>query len=96
MSAPREDRCRAMLEQLSRFVDGDLTAAQRREMAKHLGRCPCCRTLADSLQQTVDLCRKAGGARLPADVRTRAKARIETLLASGPAPRRRSAGTPST
>jgi hypothetical protein len=41
------------------------------------------------LKHTVDACRKAGSARLPADVRLRARARIATLLASGPAARPR-------
>ena len=93
MSAQPDDRCRALLEQLSRFLDGDLTPAQRRAVSLHLRRCPCCQTMADSLQHTVEVCRKAGGARLPADVRSRAKARIATLLASGPAPCRRPART---
>jgi hypothetical protein len=45
--------------------------------------------MADSLQHTAEACRKAGSARLPADVRARAKARIATLLAAGPAHRTR-------
>jgi hypothetical protein len=45
--------------------------------------------MADSLKHTVDVCRKAGGARLPADVKLRARERIATLLASGPVSRPR-------
>ena len=78
------DRCRQLLEQVSRYLDGDLSAAQRRTVGQHLRRCPCCQHMADGLKHTVDACHKAGVARLPADVRTRAKARIATLLASGP------------
>jgi anti-sigma factor RsiW len=89
MNAPAPDRCRALLGQLSRYIDGDLTPAERRALASHLRRCPCCQTMADSLKHTVDTCRKAGAARLPADVRSRAKARIATLLATGPAAPRR-------
>jgi hypothetical protein len=37
----------------------------------------------------VETCRKAGAARLPADVRMRARARIATLLATGPSGRPR-------
>jgi anti-sigma factor RsiW len=89
MKTPPADRCRTLLEQLSRYIDDDLTAAQRRSLTAHLRRCPCCRTMADSLKHTVIACRKAGTARLPADVRLRAKARIATLLASGPSQRAR-------
>ena len=80
------DRCRQLLEQVSRYLDGDLTAAERRAVAQHMRTCPCCQHMADTLKHTVDACRKAGAARMPSDVRTRAKARIATLLASGPVP----------
>ena len=85
MKTPASDRCRSLLEQLSKYIDDDLTPAQRRSLTAHLRRCPCCQTMADSLKHTVETCRKAGTARLPADVRSRARARIATLLATGSA-----------
>jgi len=88
MTTRPHDRCRDLLEQLSRFVDGDLTGGDRRAVVTHLKTCPCCQTMAEGLQHTVEVCRKAGSARLPADVRARARARIATLLASGPVSRR--------
>ena len=84
MKTPASDRCRSLLEQLSKYLDDELTPAQRRSLTAHLSRCPCCQTMADSLKHTVEACRKAGTTRLPADVRMRARARIATLLASGP------------
>jgi anti-sigma factor RsiW len=89
MTTPASDRCRALLEKLSRYLDDELTPAQRRSLTAHLRRCPCCQTMADSLKHTVEACRRAGTARLPADVRMRARARIATMLATGPAQRRR-------
>jgi anti-sigma factor RsiW len=88
MSHDARDRCRELLEQLSAYVDGDLSAQDQRTLRRHLRDCPCCQAMADSLQQTVDACRKAKSARLPADVRSRARARIATLLASGASARR--------
>jgi len=88
MTTRPHDRCRELLEQLSRYVDGELTGAERRAVVTHLKKCPCCQTMAESLQHTVEVCRKAGAARLPAQVRARARARIATLLASGPVSRR--------
>jgi len=89
MSKTASDRCRSLLEQLSQYIDDELTPAQRRSLTAHLRRCPCCQTMADSLKHTVETCRKAGAARLPADVRMRARARVATLLATGPAGRPR-------
>jgi anti-sigma factor RsiW len=89
MKAPASDRCRSLLEQLSRYIDDEVTPEQRRSLAAHLRRCPCCQTMADSLRHTIHVCRKAGASRLPADVRSRARARVATLLASAPARRTR-------
>lgn len=89
MRRTASDRCRSLLEQLSKDIDDELTSAQRRSLKAHVRRCPCCQTMADSLKHTVDACRKAGTARLPADVRLRARARIAALLASEPAGRPR-------
>ncbi len=73
MNTTPSDRCRALLEQLSRYIDDDLSPAERRALTAHLRRCPCCQTMADSLKHTVDACRKAGTTRLPADVRVPGK-----------------------
>jgi anti-sigma factor RsiW len=88
MNHHAHDRCRELLEQLSTYVDGELGGAERRTLRAHLKNCPCCQSMAESLQHTVEACRKAKTARLPADVRARARARIATLLATGPSRRR--------
>lgn len=73
-------RCRALVERLSRFIDDDLTAAERRAVRAHLRRCPCCDDFTESLRRTVRLCQDAHRQRLPADVRARARARVRTLM----------------
>jgi anti-sigma factor RsiW len=73
--------CRELLEELSRYIDGELDARERRSIVAHLRRCPCCEEFADSLKRTVALCQQAGKRRLPADVRARARARIAELMA---------------
>ena len=78
----RRERCRALLERVSRYVDGDVTAAERRAVLAHIRRCPCCQAMAEGLKQTVSVCRDVSSARLPAAVRARAKARVIALLAS--------------
>jgi anti-sigma factor RsiW len=89
MTARAGDRCRRLRERVSRFIDGELPPAERRTLAAHLRRCPGCRTMADGLRHTVELCREAGSVRLPSDVSRRARARVSTLLAGGkrPSPR---------
>jgi anti-sigma factor RsiW len=74
--------CRAYLERLSRYVDGELSSRAQRDTVLHLEHCPCCHDLVDSLRQTVTLCHAEGRRRLPPAVRARAKARIAELLAA--------------
>jgi anti-sigma factor RsiW len=74
--------CRAYLERLSRYVDGDLSSHARQGTVLHLQHCPCCHDLVKSLKRTVTLCHAEGRRDLPAAVRARARARIATLLAA--------------
>jgi anti-sigma factor RsiW len=83
-ASTRTARCRSFLENLSLYIDDELSGPARRTVTLHLRRCPCCHELADSLRRTVLLCRQSGGRPLPAAVRARAQARIAALLAEQP------------
>lgn len=74
-------RCRALLLELSRYLDNDLTAAQRRAVERHVRDCSCCGTMAARLRTTVDACRAEGTKRPPRAVMARAAERIRSLLA---------------
>ena len=82
MKNPRRPsaRCRALLVEASKYLDGDLTPSRRRIVERHLRSCACCGTMKDCLRKTIAACRAEGKTRLPADVRSRAAARIRALL----------------
>ena len=81
------DDCRALLLQVSRYLDGDLTPGRLRTMERHIKGCACCGTLAARLRKTLKACRAEGRRRPPRDVRSRAAARIRALIArEGQAP----------
>jgi anti-sigma factor RsiW len=82
MSGPSREnaRCRALLLELSRYLDGELTANRCRDIERHIESCTCCATMAARLRETMDACRAAREQPLPADVRERARARIKALL----------------
>ena len=46
-------RCRKLLLELSRYLDGELTPAQRRRVEQHVAACECCETMAARLRRTV-------------------------------------------
>ena len=74
-------RCRRLLLELSRYLDGDLTPARRREAERHIKSCACCGTMTARLRRTVAACRAEGKRRPPRDVMSRAAARIRILVA---------------
>ena len=79
--AAHAHRCKDFLERLSRYLDDDLPAPDRRTVEKHLADCPCCEDVLDSLKETVSLCHDKGRPALPKDVRVRARQRVKALLA---------------
>jgi anti-sigma factor RsiW len=74
-------RCRALLLELSHYLEGDLTPERRRIVERHIEACERCRTMAQRLRRTVAACRAAGKKRPPRDVLSRAAERIRTLMA---------------
>jgi anti-sigma factor RsiW len=79
-------RCRALLLDISRFLDGDLPPARRRSIARHVRACTCCDQLARQLQWTVAACRAEGTRLPPPAVRKRAADRIRKLIAAARIP----------
>src|SRR6188768_3189481 len=75
-------RCRKLLLELSRLLDGDLTPTRRRQVEQHVVACACCGTMAARLRRTVAACRAEGTRRPPRAVMSRAAARVRALLAN--------------
>lgn len=83
MSVPAHPsaRCRTLLLELSRYLDGDLTPARRRTVEGHIKACACCATMAARVRRMVAVCRAEGKRRPPRDVMSRAAERIRVLIA---------------
>ena len=73
-------RCRALLLELSRYLDGDLTPARRWTIERHIKACACCGMMAARLRRTVAVCRTERKRRPPRAVMARAAARIRALV----------------
>jgi len=78
-------RCRTVLLELSRYLEGDLTPARRRAVERHLETCHCCGAMASRLLRTMVACHAEGQRRPPRTVMTRAAQRVTALIARGPA-----------
>ncbi len=65
------DDCRALKDQLSEFIDGELDDALCEEIKKHMESCDNCRVMVDTLRKTVILYRDAPQETVPPDVHSR-------------------------
>ena len=72
----------AQADQLWAYLDGELSPARARAVARHLAACERCAASARRLRAMLETCRAAGCRKLPADVRARARDRVRALLAS--------------
>ena len=81
MTAPDSPsaRCRTLLLELSRYLDGDLTPARRQAIERHINACACCGTMAARLRRTMAACRAEGKRQLPRAVISRMEKRIKAL-----------------
>ena len=84
MSAPARPsaRCRALFEELSRYLDGELSPARGRTIERHITDCACCGTMAARLRITLAVCRAEGQRHPPRAVMARAAARVRALVAT--------------
>jgi len=72
-------RCLHILQQLSAYIDDELSTDICQEIRRHLGACPDCETFVASLRQTVSLCRHSPSPTLSKADRARMR---QSILAS--------------
>ncbi len=59
------DKCPDYAKELNDYLDGTLDPSLCREIEAHIGECPNCRIMIDSLRRTVSLCRDGVNEPLP-------------------------------
>jgi len=72
--------CEFLLEQLSAFIDADLSPAECRRIERHSRTCGRCAAMIEDLRAAMGVCRQAADEPLPAPVRRRAEARVRELM----------------
>ncbi len=61
--------CRALLAQLSEYLDGELDAAACEGIDGHMDDCPRCQAFLESLKRTIAHVRRSPGVKIPEDLR---------------------------
>jgi anti-sigma factor RsiW len=80
MKHDHDGDCRELLMRMAQGVEGDLSPAERRALARHLAGCKRCGEFSESLKRTVQLCREAGAPTMSARAQARARANVSRLL----------------
>jgi anti-sigma factor RsiW len=72
--------CKAILANISNYLDGELETTACEAIERHCLACPSCAALVNGLRETVGLCRQAATVPLPDAVRQRAREGVRQLL----------------
>jgi anti-sigma factor RsiW len=75
-----QTECRAILANISAYLDGELQATACEAIEQHCQGCGSCAALVSGLRETVGLCRAAASTPLPEPVRQRARDSVRELL----------------
>jgi anti-sigma factor RsiW len=63
--------CKAVVREISNYLDGDLDAAAKQEIAQHLDSCEDCELIINQTKLTVEIFCGSEPVELPKEVRTR-------------------------
>lgn len=63
--------CDGVIREISNYIDGDLDAATKQELEKHLDHCEGCTLVVHQTKMTVEIFCDCGTVELPEDVRSR-------------------------
>lgn len=72
--------CQGVITEISNYLDGDLPAAVRTELERHLSECKECALVVNQTKATVELYCDAEIVELPEDVRTRLHQTLRSKL----------------
>ncbi len=69
--------CSTYISNLCDYIDGDLDPELCKQIETHLGECPDCKVMLDTLRQTVKICREDGRCEeLPEELSRRINVRL--------------------
>ena len=63
--------CKGVIREISDYIDGDLDAAMKQEIERHLADCEECEMVINQTKLTVDIFCDSQPVELPTDVRSR-------------------------
>jgi anti-sigma factor RsiW len=72
--------CKGVVREISNYIDGDLDAAMKRELERHLDHCEDCAMVVNQTKMTVEIFCDSQPVELPTDVRSRLHEALQRRL----------------
>jgi len=76
--------CKAVIRDLSNYIDGALDPAVKQELERHLDHCEDCQMVVDQTKKTIEIFCDSRPVPLPEDVRSRLHAALRSKLSAKP------------
>ena len=70
-------KCPEYINDLNDFLDGTISPELCAEIEAHVGKCPNCRIMVDTMKQTVKLCREGSEETLPPIIEEKLKSLLK-------------------
>jgi RNA polymerase sigma-70 factor (ECF subfamily) len=83
--APAAGGCRDIATLFSRYLEGEIGAAECASMQRHVAGCERCSAGCDSLKRTLTLCRARGGGDVPVEMQAQLRDAIREAVKRAPA-----------
>lgn len=78
---PRTAQCPEIVAMFSRYLEGEIGAAECEEMDRHVAACDRCRAACASLRHTLSLCRTTASAEVPVEIQNLVRKALRDLAA---------------
>jgi anti-sigma factor RsiW len=72
--------CKGVIREISNYIDGDLDAAMKQELERHLDHCEDCAMVVNQTKMTVEIFCDSQPVELPTDVRSRLHEALQRKL----------------
>ncbi len=76
--------CKGVIYEISNYIDGELDAAMKEELERHLSHCEDCSMVVDQTKKTVEIFCDSEPVALPDAVRSRLHAALRNKLGGKP------------
>jgi len=76
--------CKGVIREISNYIDGELDAAVKQELERHLAHCEDCAMILDQTRKSIEILCDAQPVALSADIRERLHRALRAKLGNNP------------